>query len=142
VSIIKKADKLAFGSVVNQGLPFYGAGITYKVPFNVEEDCDIEILEQKYFGALIKAKLDGNDIGNIVFNPYTLKIENVAKGEHVLELELVLTRVNSFVAHHTCTDISWKGPRHWYNKGADWSYEYNLYDNGILKSPEIKIYKK
>ena len=141
-SIIKKADKLAFGSIVNQGLPFYGAGVTYKIPFSVDEDCDIEVLEQKYFGALIKAKLDGKDIGNIVFNPYALKVENVAKGEHVLELEIVLTRVNSFVAHHTCTEISWKGPGHWYSKGADWSYEYNLYDNGILKSPEIKIYKK
>ena len=141
-TIIKRPEKMAFGSVVHQGLPFYGAGITYKVPFTLENDSNIEVLAQKYAGAVINVKLDGKNVSKIAFNPYTLPLYNLSKGEHLLEFETVLTRVNTFVAHHACVNFEWKGPTHWFNTNQNWSYEYNFYDAGILKSPEIKIYNK
>lgn len=139
-TVTKLPEGLAFGSVVQQGLPFYGAGVVYKLPFTAEKSGEIEVLAQKYGGALIKATLDGRELGKIAFAPYSLRAE-VERGEHLLELELVATRVNTFSALHYCYPKRWKGPGFWYSTGSEWSYEYNLFDTGILKSPEIRFYE-
>lgn len=52
--ITKKPEKLAFGSVVHQGLPFYGANITYKLPLDVTRDGELVIRSDLYRGALIR----------------------------------------------------------------------------------------
>ena len=133
-------DKIAFGSVTDQGLPFYGAEITYKLPFECDGG-DIRITQDYYCGAVIGVKLDGKDVGKIAFAPFNLDVENVAKGKHELALTLYATRINTCGALHDCTDRVWKGANMWYTTGAEWSYEYNLKPVGIMKSPEIKIYK-
>lgn len=133
-------DKLAFGSVTDQGLPFYGAEITYKLPFECDGG-DIRITQDYYCGAVIGVKLDGKDVGRIAFAPFNLDVRNVSKGKHELKLTLYATRINTCGALHDCTDRQWKGANMWYTRGAEWSYEYNLKSVGIMKSPEIKIYK-
>lgn len=141
-SIVKKRKTLSFGSIVNKGLPFYGSTVTYKLPFTLEKESDIVIRADRYNGTLIGAKLDGKDVGNIVFAPYTIAVDNVKRGEHTLELTLYTSRVNSFSALHAIGKISWQGPGYWYKTGHEWSYEYQLFDNGIIKSPEIDVYEK
>ena len=134
-------ETLAFGSVTHGGFPFYGANITYKIPFEIEADSDIVIKAELYKGALIAARLDGKDIGRIVLSPYALEQKNVAKGAHLLELTLFGTRANCFGGLHNCSNAKWIGPQYWYSSGMDWAYEYQLTDLGILKSPVIEIYE-
>lgn len=137
---IKKPGKtISFGSVLHQGLPFYGANLTYKLAIDVEAS-DIEIESTLYRGALLSVKLDGKEAGRIAYAPYKLMIRGVAAGRHEVELTCHLTRVNCFGGLHNCTDEDWIGPSYWYTDGADWSYEYKLLDQGIMKSPVIRVF--
>lgn len=133
-------DKIAFGSITGQGLPFYGAEITYILPFECEGG-DLQVVADYFNGAVIGVQLDGEDAGKIAFAPYTVEIPDVEKGKHTLKLTLYATRVNTFGALHDCTDRLWKGANMWFTEGAEWSYEYNLKPVGIMKSPVLKVYK-
>lgn len=128
---------LSYGNLVSQGLPFYGANVTYINEFELAEDGDIAILAEMYKGALVGVKLDGKEIGKIVFAPYRLPVKDVKAGKHTLELTLFGTRFNTFGALHYCGVSTWFGPSAWYTKDLEWSYEYRTREQGILKSPEI-----
>lgn len=131
---------LTFDALRKQGMPFYGANITYKIPF-VCDAGDLTVVADYYIGALISARLDGIEIGKIVSPPYKLQIENVKRGEHLLELTLYGTRGNTFGALHLTTPKNWKGPDMWYSGNNMWSYEYCLHDMGIMKKPELTLKK-
>lgn len=135
-------EKIGFGSVVPQGLPFYGANITYKTEIDVDETSDAIITASLYRGALIKVAADGKPCGEITFSPYKLLIKDLAPGKHTIEFKLFGTRVNCFNGLHNCSGSKWVGPSFWYSGGNDWAYEYQLKDLGIMKSPEIALYKQ
>lgn len=139
--VTAKKQQIAFGSITTQGMPFYGAAVTYKMPIETK-DCDLRVRASYYKGALIGVKLDGKDVGDIVYAPFSLDIPNVAAGKHELELTLYATRVNSFNALHCCANVSWKGPGMYYTNGVEWSYEYDLKNVGIMKSPIIEVFDK
>lgn len=139
--IVAKKDKIAFGNVINQGLPFYGAEISYEV--DVETDnCDMLINASRYIGALISVDLDGKNVGKIVYSPYELLVKDVKKGKHTIKFNLYLTRVNSFNGLHNIQNDLWVGPDYWYPEDRKWAYEYQLKNNGIMRSPVIKIFNK
>ena len=131
----------AFGSLVHQGLPFYGAALTYKLPITVDRPSDVAVTAAHYAGGLITAKLDGQDVGRIVFAPYRLMIPEVKAGEHTLELTVYVSRNNCFGGLHNYSDNIWIGPDYWYSRGNLWCYEYRLHDSGILASPIIEFYE-
>lgn len=130
--------RLAFGSVTGQGMPFYGGTVTYRIPFACEAG-ELTVRADYYKGALISARLDGREAGKIVLPPYTLTVPEVSAGEHLLELTLYASRINTFGALHLCVPVSWKGPNMWYTDGCGWAYEYQLTDIGIMKKPELTI---
>lgn len=131
-------DKLAFGNVCTQGLPFYGAGITYRIPVTVSKDCSVKISITQFRCPVIKVLLDGNDCGNIAFSPYELIINNVSAGNHMLEITAFGNRINTFGTLHNCNRTeTWIGPRAWRTTGPAWAYEYQLHESGILVSPVI-----
>ncbi len=132
-------EKLAFGTVTTQGLPFYGAALTYRTTFELDHVCDADLRCDMYRGALVGVKLDGKDVGRIVFSPYKLPLRDLKAGTHTLELTLYASRVNCFNALHNCGNASWIGPDYWYSKGVDWSYEYCLKNVGVMKSPVLEI---
>ncbi len=140
--LTQKSETISFGSVVGEGLPFYGANVTYRLPFETASDADIVVRSERYKGALIGVKLDGEDVGRIVFSPYALKVPQVKKGAHMLELTLFGSRQNCFGGLHNCSHAKWIGPDYWYSRGVSWAYEYQLYEQGILKSPVIEVYNK
>ena len=152
-TIVQKTDKIGFGDIVPQGMPFYGANITYTMGFEVPEDCDALINTTNYIGAVVGVKLDGKDVGRIAFAPYDIYIENVKKGTHKLEITLFGNRNNSFGALHLTDDKHiWFGPTAWTrnvvgsnfdtaNEFSAFKYEYTLKQMGIMASPEIKLIK-
>lgn len=139
--IVARENKIPFGAITQLGLPFYGAAITYNLPFETK-DCDLTILAERYFGALITAELDGKDVGKIVYSPYKLEVKDVKAGKHNLKLTLYVSRVNCFGTLHNTSCGNWYGPDMWYTKDFDWAYEYQLRGNGILVSPKIEVYNK
>lgn len=134
--------KLGFGDVTSQGLPFYGANVTYKMNVDMPEDGAVKIHASDYRGSLIGVTLDGKRVGRIVLPPYDCIIENVGQGSHELELTVFGNRHNSFGALHLVnTAEHWFGPDVWRTEGDNWSYEYNTKRFGILKSPVITLMK-
>lgn len=139
--ITDKYEKIGFSSVTSQRMPFYSGNITYK--FNVEtDDCDLGIVTPVYKGAVISVKVDGKEEGKIAYSPFELKLKDVKKGTHTVELTLYGTRFNSFGAlHNSEMNRKWAGPNIWSTNDEWFCYEYRIRDMGILQSPLLKIYK-
>ena len=137
--IVPLPEKITFGSITEQGFPFYGGTVTYQIPFECEEG-KTEIVSDYYNGALISARLDGEEIGKIVLPPYRLTAPARRSGKHLLELTLYASRINTFGALHAAVPIRWKGSNMWYTEGNAWAYEYQLTDVGIMKKPILKIW--
>lgn len=136
-TLTKPVRELAFGDIVPQGLPFYGGNILYRLTVEGSGE-DVEIQVPQYRGALVGVTLDGERIGSIVFDPYTVRIPALPKGTHEIGLLLYGNRVNTFGAVHNCDATwTWYGPNAWRTQDDKWSYEYCLKKVGILKSPAI-----
>lgn len=162
-TITKKSEKIGFGDISVQGLPFYGGNLTYKTEITTPE-CTLKIRTSRYRGAAVRVFFDGKDMGIIAFKPYTLTIDNVSAGKHTLEFKLFGNRYNTFGPMHKCGYSPWFGPNMWYTYLADfgndigeikdkenayrrgifpysteWCYEYNRKETGILASPMIEV---
>lgn len=141
-TIVPKTEKVGYSSLKMQAMPFYGGNITYKNEIETP-DCDLIIKANYYKGAVIKVFVDGVDTGYIAFAPYKLKIKNVKRGKHKIELKLFGNRLNSFgPVHNTCFSQNWYGPNIWRTEGDEWSYEYQLSDMGIMSAPVVTVIEK
>lgn len=135
--IIAKPEKLLFGSLLNQGFPFYGGNVIYKFKAETQTG-DLFICASDYRGATMSAKIDGKDAGKIIYPPYVVSAKGVGKGVHEVELKLFTHRYNTFGPLHLVNvKESWHGPGAWRSTGANWSYEYVLRNTGILAAPRI-----
>ncbi len=134
-TITAPVRKLGFSDYTKQGLPFYTGNLKYL--FKVRSEGDFTIRVPRYRGGLVKVFVDGKDMGNIAFSPYTLNVKAEA-GEHEVALRLYGTRQNGFAQlHHTPGVYFYQSPNSWRSAGDLWCYEYQLKPAGILKSPEI-----
>ncbi len=140
--IIKSPATVPFGDITRYGMPFYGANVTYTMPITVNQDGDLVVTASHYVGALLRVKLDGKDVGRIVFAPFKLKIPNVTAGEHKLSITLFGTRINSFGTLHRCNNSTYLSPTQWYTKNEEFAYEYQLTRMGLMKSPVVEVYSK
>ncbi|MBR3588783.1 MAG: hypothetical protein IKL16_04395 [Clostridia bacterium] len=130
-------EKLAFGSLLNQGLPFYSGAVTYKIKKKTENG-SLTVNASDYMGALVEVSVDGEIKGDIIYPPYTLEIKGIPDGEHEIGLKLYTHRYNSFGPLHLVNlNEKWHGPGAWRTEGINWSYEYVLRTTGILKTPGI-----
>ena len=133
-------EKLGFGDVTLQGLPFYGANITYHFPVELPREATLRIRANAYQGAMIAVALDGERRDRIVFPPYDAVLEKVPAGRHTVSLTLFGNRCNSFApVHRVSLRSRHMDPSAWRSKGDDWTYGYNLYPFGILKAPELTV---
>lgn len=140
-TIAEPDDKIGFGNIVEQGLPFYGANITYKAEIDIPENKKVRINIPHYSGAAIHVKADGKDIGIVAFAPYAVETDKLKPGKHTFEFTLYGNRFNTFGAVHTPTIHHWAGGNLWYTQNDEFCYDYALRPMGILSSPVIKIYK-
>lgn len=144
-TIAAPADKIGFGNIVMQGLPFYGADIDYSMNIEAPCDCSAVIAVRNYKGAVMRVKLDGKDLGVIAYSPYEIDTGKLSKGTHKLTITLYGNRNNCFgPLHNTDDKLGWIGPDAWEfmsDNQRRWKYEYTLKPVGILAGPEIKYYK-
>ena len=140
-TIIEPTDEIGFGTVTSQGMPFYGGNVKYYCDFEVPEDGDTVRLHANFYrGALISVKIDGKDTGKIVYAPYNVTVDGLAKGNHTAEFTLYGNRHNCFAALHNANrNERWFGPGMWRTKGDAFCYEPQIKEMGILASPIIEI---
>ena len=135
--IIAKRDKLAFGDVTVQGLPFYTGNITYHIPIETEGG-EISIRSGFYVGAMQEASLNGKDAISMIYPPYTANLGRVEAGKYTIDLTFYGTRQNGFGALHLADEKrAFLNPSSWRTTGDHWCYEYMLRKMGVLVTPEI-----
>jgi hypothetical protein len=131
-------EKIGFGSLLEQGFPFFSGANTYKLKATSKNNA-LTVTASNYMGALIEESVDGEIKGDIIYPPYTLEIKDVPDGEHEIGLKLYTHRYNSFGPIHLVNvNQRWHGPTAWRSDGINWSYEYTFKTVGILKTPGIK----
>lgn len=139
-TLLPCTDIQTFKSLTEQGMPFYGANVTYETDFTLEKDSDISICVSKYRGSLIKIYIDGQKQGILAYSPYRLNIGGVAKGTHRIRFELFGNRYNSFGSlHNADTGTRWIDAMVWRTEGSRWTDGYMIRDFGILETPVIEI---
>lgn len=136
-------EKIGFGSIVGQGMPFYGGNIIYKLPIRTDSDLMAQVKVSMYRGTMIKAIVGDSKGTNLVFSPYVANLGDCSKENPVLNLKLFGNRYNTFAGLHNCDKATYYfGPDYWRSDGDGWAYEYFCKDFGIMKSPIITYYKK
>lgn len=137
--LTEKPEYLGFGDISRQGLPFYSGNILYVTQVDVPQCSFVRIRATHYRGMFVGVTVDGKEQGNILFAPYTLDVKLPA-GRHQICFKLYGNRHNSFGALHNADKSTYYyGPDAWRTQGDGWSYEYQLRDLGILKSPVFEF---
>ena len=153
--IVASTATRAFGSVVAQGLPFYGGNLRYT--FSVETQAgDLRIVTPHYAGGLVRVFVDGVGVGAVFTAPYAVTTP-VTAGVHTVELVCYGHRENTFGRIHNAKPSSWYGEAEWFpgytappssayalanwekSKASAYSADYILVDLGILDAPMLEI---
>ncbi|MBQ9951007.1 MAG: hypothetical protein IJO98_02565 [Clostridia bacterium] len=135
--LTERPKTIAFGDITRQGFPFYGGNLTYRMPVKLEKGV-YELEVSAYRAHLLRVSVDGEDQGVLAYAPYRKSFEIREDGDHVIELTAFGCRINTFgQVHHADKTTRWWGPDSWRSKGILWSYEYKLWEQGVLKSPEL-----
>ena len=133
--ITEPVRELGFGSVVEQGLPFYGGNIRYHLPVPANKTLQIHV--PHYRGSLVAAEVDGKRADRMAFAPYNMTVQTSDSGS--LDLVIFGNRSNTFGAvHRVCEGNNWLGPDSWRTSGDEWSESYQLIPFGILSAPVIQ----
>ena len=136
-TVIPLPDRLGFGDIVPQGLPFYTGNLRYHLEARTEGG-SLTVRVPHYRGALVRLYVDGEDRGPIAFSPYQATVTGLAPGTHRVTLRLFGNRQNGFgQVHHTQGVYFYQSPDSWRSTGDLWRYEYQLKPLGILKAPEL-----
>lgn len=136
-TIVPLPEKLGFGDITSQGLPFYGDNITYKFKAT-SKNGKMDICASWYRGAAISVRVDGIEKGDIIYPPYILSVDGLSDGEHDVEMTLYTHRYNTFGPVHLVEEnCKWHGPNAWRSDRDGWCYEYVLRRVGILAAPKI-----
>ncbi|MBQ9747710.1 MAG: hypothetical protein IJV98_02895 [Clostridia bacterium] len=139
--ITKLPDVLYFDDITRQGLPFYGANITYRFTVMGGGRKTLEI--SRYRGAVIKVYVDGEHKGYIDFPPHRCDLGELSEGEHTVELVFFGNRMNTLgQLHNTGDNIPWANNASWKTTGRFWTDEYMLYPTGILTAPALLTEKE
>lgn len=139
--IVEKPQSLRFGSIVNQGLPFYTGNVTYSMNVHAETGYDHVVLEVPHFRSpIIEVFLDGESKGMIAYAPHKLSLGAVVQGEHKLDLVMYGNRFNGFGTLHNANDeFRWYGPDSYRTSGSQWTDEYRFHSMGILSAVRLHL---
>ena len=135
--IVEAPKELTFGSITNQGLPFYTGNITYHIPIDTKGN-DVLIQSKRYRGALQTVAIDGGEEIPMIASPYQVNLGQMEAGRHQVDITLYGHRRNGFGPLHLANpknrDV---GPFAWRSSGDSWTYDYMLCEVGVLNTPVI-----
>jgi len=135
------SEKLAFGDIVSQGLPFYSGKLTYHLNARTNGG-KLRVRAPQYRAAVLRATVDRNESKLIAFAPYIAEFD-LSAGEHSIDIDAYINRTNGFGPVHDADEkTGYQGPNIWRTKGDNWCYEYRLAREGILVSPQLAEIEK
>lgn len=139
-TLTKLPEQLAAGDIVSQGLPFYGAGVSYQLDVPEISGDERLFLEAESFDAACIKLTNGTDSRIIACRPYKADITELAKGHKTIDVEYVLTRRNTFgPLHQNPPLVSGYGPGNFVTEGRDFlKKSYGLLPQGM--TGKVKLY--
>ena len=136
-TVVEKAEKLSFGDITEQGLPFYGGNVTYHIPVETDGGA-VSLKAPHYRGTLLGVRLDDGEEKALIYPPYHCALGTPAKGKHTIALTLYGHRRNGFGPVHLADlNDKWIGPGAWRSEGDRWTEAYRICEEGILTAPAI-----
>lgn len=134
-------EKPSFGRLDEQGLPFYGGRITYRLSAGQLKEKGgagrYKLVLGEYEGAcaVINPETDAAVVG---WQPAEAVITLPGKQQDTIDIELALTRRNTFGPLHQKTLIAGAySPENFRTAGDDYTPGYNTYPAGIFTPPVI-----
>lgn len=135
VCLQKPAEKLYFADLAQQGLPFYGGEITYRLPLKTNQSTALAL---GTYGAGCVTVTAGGVGQNVSLAPYVANLGYLAPGQNTVEVHVYNSRANTFGQLHLNNgDHTWFGPPAWRTQGAEYCPEYRLKATGLLSAPRI-----
>ena len=141
VTVIPLPEKLGFSDLTDQGLPFYGGEVRYRIPLPLDAERDVSITVPHYRAAVTAIDVDGKRKAVIAYPPYQAELGRLAQGTHEIVVSAYISRRNCFGDLHNADEkFGWQGsPNAWKTKDSLWTYEYRLRPAGLLSSPIIGL---
>lgn len=134
----KLPERLALGDITKQGLLFYSGKIVYRmeVPETVKGK-QVILKASQFGGSCIRVKGGGREV-LLPWQPYEGDITELAEAAETLELEVILTRRNTFgPLHQLPALVDGYGPGNFLSQGDRWSDGYVTLPQGLLGEPEF-----
>lgn len=139
--ITKLPEKLGFGDITRQFLPFYSGKLTYHIPFTAKLGGAYRFRTPQYRACAVLAGVDGCDKRQLSLAPYAAEFE-LAAGEHLFDLDIYISRNNGFgPLHFTDRAHNYVSPGYWRTKGENFCYEYRVSEQGLISAPTLEKLK-
>lgn len=139
-------EKVMAGDIVSQGFPFYSGAISYHLPFDLvqlrnyaSQGNKVWLYFPQFEAAFAKI---GSQRKMLAWPPYSLNITNeLARDKSYLEVELMITRRNTFGPLHQIPFSRATGPENFITTGNNVTHNYVLFSSGLLLPPQLIISK-
>ena len=137
--IVPAPERLVFGDIAAQGLPFYAGSITLKCPVGLDRPVRNAVLEIPHFAApAVAVSVDGKRAGLAALAPNRVALGSLAAGSHTLELTVYGDRYNTFgQLHNANAAYKWYGPASYRTTGSEWTPSWMLRRWGIFDAPML-----
>jgi hypothetical protein len=134
--------KIGPGDLTRQGLPFYGGAVTLRIPVDRRPAAGerLFVVLPKLSAACAKAAVPGREPRMMAWQPYEADITEAVAAGGAFDLEVVLTRRNTFGPLHQVPLIDGAyGPGNFTTGGPTWSQAYMLLPAGLLEPPAVLV---
>ena len=136
-------ETLSVGDLTGQGFPFYSGRIRLDIPIFTKpvtgQSVAIELPE--FAAACVIVDPNSAMEKMIAWKPNQVDITENLSEKDKISLEIVLTRRNTFGPLHDIPFSHTTGPKNFTSAGKNFTMDYVLYNNGLLKNPVIKLFK-
>jgi hypothetical protein len=134
--------QLKLGDLTEQSLPFYTGIVTYMVGSMADirkDKSDRIILSFPGFeAACVKVRSTTGPDRMVAWQPYEADITSEVEAGESVELDVILTRRNTFGPLHLASVYSWAyGPESFVTEGESFCKEYALIPSGLLQAPLV-----
>ena len=130
--------RLAVGDLREQGLPFYGGTVRYRLPLPQPVGEERTSLELPEFEAALAKLVAPDGERMLAWPPHRAEVPASALRERFVDLDLVLTRRNTFGPLHLVPpQAPGYGPDSFVTSGSRFTLGYALWPSGLLRPPRI-----
>ena len=138
--IIPAPKTLSYSDWTQQGYPFYSGVMTYRVRLHAPGGRRMRLRLGRFAAPCVTAALDGKTLKNISLAPSEADLGCPEEGEHLLEIRVYASRINTFGALHLNDETTlWQGPKAWRSTGFRWSLNYFTKRSGLLSEPMLFV---